>query len=112
MTEQRTFNFDGGEETPALAAVASALAASGGTDGHSRWLAERKLALEALARTMNLPLGHLVEVWLNGGVMLRGTLRLREELLFVEEDRARELELMIDKANFKAAEIESCVRLD
>ncbi len=107
MTEQSTFDFGGGEETPALTA-----AGAGGNDGHSRWLAERKLALEALAKKMNLPLGHLVEVWLNGGVMLRGILRLREELLFVEEERARELELVINKANFKAAEIESCVRLD
>ena len=90
----------------------TAAGAGRGSDGHSRWLAERKLALEALAKKMNLPLGHLVEVWLNGGVMLRGILRLREELLFVEEERARELELVINKANFKAAEIESCVRLD
>ena len=107
MTEQSTFNFDDGD-----GAAPEAAAGGGAGDGHARWLAERKLAMEALARTMNLPLGHLVEVWLSGGVMLRGILRLREELLFVEEDRARELELMIDKANFKAAEIESCVRLD
>ena len=34
-------------------------------------------------------LGHQVEVWLYGGIRLRGKLRLQEELLFVEEERAR-----------------------
>ena len=65
-----------------------------------------------LARRINLPLGHEVEVWLRGGIRLRGKLRLEEELLFVEEDRVRCLELMVDRVPFTYRELESCVRLD
>ena len=36
-----------------------------------------------------LPLGHQVEVWLLGGIRLRGRLRLEEEVLFIDEERVR-----------------------
>ena len=86
---------------------------SRGSDaGHSRWLAGRKMAAQELARRMNLPLGHLVEVWLRGGIRLRGTLRLREELLLVDEEQIRHLELAVDHVAFTHREMESCVRLD
>ena len=81
-------------------------------DGYARWLEARTVAAAALARQMNLPLGHKVEVWLRGEVRLRGTLRLREEQLFIEEDRVRHLELMVDHVPFTYREMESCVRLD
>lgn len=61
---------------------------------------------------MHLPIGHQVEVWLFGGVRLRGQLRVREELLFIEEERVRHLELMVDHVAFIYREMESCVRLD
>ena len=86
--------------------------AGGSEDGLDRWQADRRRAMRALARKMNLPVDHEVEVWLRGGVLLRGKLRLRDELLFVEEDRIHELELAIDKATFKKGDIESCVRMD
>ena len=84
----------------------------GGSDeGHSRWLEGRRVTTGELARRLGLPLGHRVEVWLVGGIRLTGLLRLREELLFIEEDRVRHLELMVDNVSFTLRELESCVRL-
>ncbi len=80
--------------------------------GYARWVAGRRLATQELARRMNLPLGHQVEVWLYGGVRLRGQLRLRENVLLVEEERMRHMELMVDHVPFTYREKESCVRLD
>jgi hypothetical protein len=34
--------------------------------GYKSWLAGRQLAVEEVAKRMNLPLGHEVEVWFNG----------------------------------------------
>lgn len=81
-------------------------------DGYGRWLLGRRMAAESLARKINLPLGHQVEVWLYGGVRLRGVLRLKEEALFIEEERVRHLALKIDHVTFTYREMESCVRLD
>ena len=83
-----------------------------GEDGYAQWLVGRQVAADELARRMNLPLGHQVEVWLYGGIRLRGKLRLQEELLFVEEERARHLVLVVDGVPFTYREMESCVRLD
>ena len=80
--------------------------------GYSSWLAGRRVAADELARRMGLPLGHQVEVWLTGGIRLRGKLRLREEVLFIEEDRVRQLEMVVDHFHFAYREMESCVRLD
>jgi len=88
------------------------LEGEGHGDGHGRWLTMRRLAVTDLARRLNLPLGHKVEVWLAGGVCLRGQLRLQEEVLFIEEERVRHLELKVDRASFTYRDIESCVRLD
>jgi len=86
---------------------------TGGTDqGYTQWLAGRRVAAEDLARRMNLPLGHQVEVWLYGGIRLRGKLRLQEEVLFIEEERVRHLELVVDRVAFTYRDMESCVRLD
>ena len=85
---------------------------SGTDQGYTQWLAGRRVAVEELARRMNLPLGHQVEVWLYGGIRLRGKLRLQKELLFIEEERVRHLELVVDHVAFAYREMESCVRLD
>ena len=85
---------------------------SGSDRGYTQWLAGRRVAAEELARRINLPLGHQVEVWLSGGIRLRGKLRLQEELLFIEEERVRHLELVVDHVAFAYREMESCVRLD
>jgi hypothetical protein len=80
--------------------------------GYANWLAARKVSQEALARRLNLPLGHEVEIWLQGDVRLTGRLRLHEENLLLEEEAVRHLELMVDRARFRVGEIERCVRLD
>ncbi len=64
-----------------------------------------------LANQRNLPLGHSVEVWLRGGIRLRGTLRLREEILFVPNDQ-HGLQLTVDGVKFNDGEMESWVRRD
>jgi len=84
-----------------------------GTDrGYTQWLTGRQMAARELARRMNLPLGHQVEVWLLGGIRLRGRLRLEEEVLFVDEEHVRHLGLVVDNVAFTYRELESCVRLD
>ena len=81
-------------------------------DGLAAWRAAREEAARALALRLGLPLNHQVEVWLRGGIRLRGTLRLREELLFPESEKPAALSLVVEGVVFNAAEIESCVRLD
>ena len=82
------------------------------SSGLERWREERRQAQRDLARQLDLPLGHLVEVWLIGGVRLRGELRLAEHILFAEEDAWRTLNLMVDGVAFGQNEMESCVRQD
>ena len=96
MNDQSQFNF----------------ATSGTDQGYNKWITGRRMAAQELARLMNLPLGHQVEVWLAGGIRLRGLLRLQEEMLFIEEERVRHLELVVDQVAFTLREMESCVRLD
>jgi hypothetical protein len=80
--------------------------------GYAQWLTGRRMAAEELARKINLPLGHQVEVWLVGEIRLRGKLQLQEEILFIEEDRVRHLGLRVDHVPFNYREMVSCVRLD
>ncbi len=80
--------------------------------GYTQWFTSRRVAAQEMARRMNLPVGHQVEIWLQGGVRLRGQLRLQEEELFIEEERIRHLPLQIDRVAFTYREIDSCVRLD
>lgn len=84
----------------------------GNEEGYTRWMVGLQVATEILARKVGLPLGHEVEVWLVGGMRLRGKLRLQEETLFIEEERVRHLGLRVDKVSFTYREMESCVRLD
>jgi hypothetical protein len=83
-----------------------------GNQGFIHWQEQRRQVMERLTTRMGLPLGHLVEVWLEGGVRLRGMLRLQEEKLFVEDARDFSLVLTVDKTPFTAGEIQSCIRLD
>jgi hypothetical protein len=85
---------------------------SGTAAGYSNWLAGRQVSVQALARRLNLPVGHEVEVWLRGDVRLKGKLRLQEENLLLEEEAIRHLELQVDRVRFRAGELERCVRLD
>ena len=82
------------------------------SDGLTQWRAEFDRSKRDLAATMGLPLDRPVEVWLRGGIRLKGVLRLHENRLFVDSKRDFSLELVVDGVRFTAAEIESCVRLD
>jgi hypothetical protein len=62
--------------------------------------------------TICLRPGSSTEVWLRGGVRLRGTLRLDHEILFIEETRILDLPLAVDGVAFTCSEMESCLRLD
>jgi hypothetical protein len=87
-------------------------AGNGPDVGYTKWVALRQLAVEAAAQKLNLPLGHRSEVWLRGGIRLRGTLRLANQVLFIEETRMLELDLVVDGVTFSYSEMESCLRLD
>jgi hypothetical protein len=84
----------------------------GHEEGYTQWVALRRMAVEEAAQKLNLPLGHPTEVWLRGGIRLRGTLRLANEILFIEEECIRSLALVLDGVTFTYSEIDSCVRLD
>lgn len=86
--------------------------ASAGADGYKAWHRQRRAAVQRLGQELGLPFGYEVEVWLKGGVRLRGELRLREELLFVDSPRDLHLDLVVDGVMFRLGEMESCVRLD
>jgi hypothetical protein len=88
------------------------LDANGPDEGYTKWVAVRQLAMEAAAQKLNLPLGHPTEIWLRGGIRLRGKLRLANEVLFIEEKRILDLALVLDGVTFTYSEIESCLRLD
>lgn len=57
-------------------------------------------------------MGREVEVWLRNGIRLRGILRLREDLLFLEAPKEVHLDLVVDGVIFRQGEIESCVRVN
>jgi hypothetical protein len=80
--------------------------------GYAQWVAVRQMAADEAAQKLNLPIGSEAEVWLRGGIRLRGKLRLLNDLLFVEENQVRNLPLTLDGVPFTYAEIESCVALD
>jgi hypothetical protein len=84
---------------------------SAGGDGVERWHRQRERAIHRLARRLGLPIEHEVEVWLKNGMRLRGHLKLRESMLLVETVDQDSLELVIERANFRYSEMESCVRL-
>jgi hypothetical protein len=83
-----------------------------GEEGFTKWMTAREIAAAELARQLNLPIGHQVEVYLCGRIRLRGKLRLGEELLFVNEEHVRHMPLVVDNVPFTLREMESCVRMD
>jgi hypothetical protein len=93
LSAQHEFNFDH----------------KGNEEGYQGWQEQRRAAMRQLALKIGLPLGRRVEVWLRGEIRLLGILRLREETLFVPEEREAPLELIVDNVPFSPAEITSCV---
>jgi len=84
----------------------------GAQDGLNSWRQAREEHLRALASKRGLPLGHVVELTMKHGPVLRGKLVLSEEMLFVEITRVEQMTFRIDGVLIKTGDIESCVRLD
>lgn len=84
---------------------------SGASAGWQSWVEGRERSRAELTRELGLPVGRRVEVWLRDGLRLTGRLQLREELLFLPENK-RGLELMVDGVTFRPNEIESCVAME
>jgi hypothetical protein len=80
-------------------------------DGYAAWQQQRLKAMKQISHSLGLPLGHEVELRLLDGVILKGRLRLKEELLFPELTDLGNVELAIGRATFRHSEIESCIRL-
>jgi hypothetical protein len=94
--DQLGFNFNATQTNDALLA----------------WRQQRKQAHITLARKLGMPIDHEVEVWLHGGIRLRGVLRIKENLLFVADGDLPDLLFEVGKVSFGVHEMESCVRLD
>jgi hypothetical protein len=81
--------------------------------GYELWLKQRQSFIADITDRLGYPIGHRVEVWLKGGVMLRGKLAVREETIHWSEVRKGVgIELAIGRTTFPIAHIDSCVRLD
>lgn len=79
-----------------------------GEDGIALWRKQQDQHQLEVARKLGLPIGQEVEVWLRGGVRLRGRLRLEE--LFHPESKEG-LKVAVDGTVFSVDELESCIRL-
>ena len=81
--------------------------------GYETWLRQRQALIGQLTDQLGLPIGKQVEVWLKGGVMLRGKLGIKEDTIrWSETFKPVGIELTIGNASFPPSQIESCVRLD
>ena len=85
-------------------------AAPENVDGIALWRKKREQEQLALARKLGLPIGENVEVWLRGGVRLRGRLHLHEEML-IQSLENRHSKFAVDGVPFWVSEMESCIRL-
>lgn len=128
MTDQLTFDFAGataavGSAGPAAPAEPGATAAPAGPagsagsaapappDGLDSWRAHRLRELFDLCRRTGVPVDHPAEVRLAQGPVLRGTVRVAEELLWNDVPRQRAI-FRIGRVTFTLGEIESVIRLD
>jgi hypothetical protein len=80
-------------------------------DGLSLWREQRQASTRRLAAELGYPLGAHCEVELQSGVILRGTLVLEGEDLFLSAERGSAV-LRVGEVNFSIGEISSCVRID
>jgi hypothetical protein len=76
-----------------------------------KWRTEQQRQRQELARNLGLPLGKEVEVWLRGGVRLRGALRLADAMLLHTNATVENTPFEVSAVRFKYSEMESCVRL-
>ena len=85
--------------------------ASNSTDGFSLWREQRQASIRRLGAALGYPLGEQCEVELQSGLILRGTLILDGEDLFLFAERSVAI-LRVGKVNFSIGEVASCVRID
>ncbi len=97
MSEQLSLNF---AEAP------------GPLSGIALWREMRAAQIDALARGSGLPIGHAARVLLRSGVLIEGRLMLASDEMWTEQQRSPELRLQIGRVDFRATEVESCVRTD
>ena len=81
--------------------------------GYELWLRQRQSLIAHLTDQLGYPIGQHVEIWLQGGVRLRGKLTVREESIHWSADNeAVGVEHGIGQVYFPINQIESCVRTD
>jgi hypothetical protein len=79
--------------------------------GLDQWHAEQQRQREELARKIGLSLGKNVEVWLRGGVRLRGQLRLAAAVLLHNDATIENTRFEVSSVPFAYSEMESCVQI-
>ena len=98
MSEQLCFSFDGSGPRS--------------ISGVELWRERRRIQIGALSELTGLPIGRAVRVTLASGPVVEGVLFLDEEALWVDTRRCRDLRLRVGAVDFRAGDVESCVRLD
>jgi hypothetical protein len=81
-----------------------------GASGIDAWRAQLQRQREELAHSLGLPLGKQVEVWLRGGVRLRGRLNLEGAILVHAQSTLQNTRFEVDGVRFSYSEVESCVQ--
>ena len=97
MSEQLSLNFD---EAPGV------------LSGMALWRETRAAQIDELARRSGLPIGHAARVLLANGILAEGRLLLASDELWTDPRRSPELRLQIGRVDFRATDVESCVRID
>jgi hypothetical protein len=97
MSEQLNFSFDG---------------TAGMVSGVALWREMRAAQIDELAVQSGLPIGHVARVTLSSGVLIEGRLVLERDELWTDSQRHPELRLRVGAVDFRASEVESCVRMD
>jgi len=97
MSEQLNLNFEVAAST---------------VRGMDLWREQRAAQIDGLARHSGLPIGHMARVLLTSGVLVEGRLMLDSDELWTDPQRHPEIRMRIGPVDFRAGDIESCVRMD
>ena len=80
-------------------------------DGLLAWREQFQRQQTELGKALGLPIGSEVEVWLQGGIRLRGHLNFAGENLINAGATLENTRFEIGRTKFTYTDIESCVRL-
>ena len=80
--------------------------------GIDAWRAARQARVQELSLRSGLPVGHLVEVELESGPLLRGKLLMADDLLWIETGCVEQAVFEVDGVRIRIREIKACVRQD